>query len=109
MRIAPGRVHDQHAGVLAHRLRERLRPVLDDDVPPSLLARQRRVQRRPVRALPVLERRYDHLVLEPGLALLPCDRGAVHGEVAEVGKQLLRAVLALDEPEELGGIVDELG
>ena len=36
------------------------------------------------------------------------DRAAVDGEVAEVSEQLLRAVLALDELEEVGRVVDEL-
>lgn len=109
MRIAPCRVHDQHTGVLADSLRERLWPVLNDDVTPALLAWQRGVERRPVRFLSVLEWRHDHVVLETGLALLARDGGTVHSEVAEIGEQLLGAVLALDEPEELGCVVDELG
>ena len=40
--------------------------------------------------------------------LLTFDRAAVDGEVTEVGEELLGTVLALDELEELGGVVDEL-
>ena len=39
---------------------------------------------------------------------LALDRAAVDSEVAEVSEQLLRAVLALDELEEVGRVVDEL-
>ena len=39
---------------------------------------------------------------------LALDRAAVNGEVAEVSKQFLRTVLALNKPEEFRCVVDEL-
>lgn len=45
--------------------------------------------------------------MQAGFALLTLDRGAVHGEVAEVGEKLLGAVLRRDELEQLGRVVDE--
>ena len=39
---------------------------------------------------------------------LALDRAAVDGKVAEVSEQLLRAVLALNELEKVGRVVDKL-
>lgn len=70
MRVAPGRVHDEAAGVLAHRLGERLWTLVDYDVAPTKFARERCIQRWAVsRVFSALELRNDDLCLETGLAL----------------------------------------
>jgi hypothetical protein len=108
VRITPSGVHDQRAGVLTHGLGERLGTLLDDDVTPADGAWLRCVERRACRVVAVLERWDDDVGFEARLAGLTLDGAAVDGQIAEVGKELLRAVLALDELEEVGGIIDEL-
>ncbi len=106
--IAPHRVHDEHTGVLADGLRECLGALLDDDVTPAHFAGQGSVGRRPVRVFTVDKLGDDDLVLEAGLADLSLDGGAVDCKISKVGKELLGTVLALDELEEILGVVDEL-
>ena len=108
MRVTPGRVHDEHTRVLANGLRECLGALLDDDVTPSKLAREGRVEWGSIGVLAVRKLGNDDLVFQARLALLTLDRRAIDGQVSEVSEQLLRTVLALDQLEKLGGVIDEL-
>ena len=69
VRVAPGGVHDEHAGVLADGLGEGLGAVLDDDVAPTDLAWHAGVERSAVGVLRVAQRWDDNLRLETRLAL----------------------------------------
>ena len=80
--------------------------MLDDDVPPALGAGDVGVDRL---AVGVLDLGHDDVALELGLADLAHDLAAVDGEVAEVGKKLLCAVLAANKLEQLRSVVDESG
>lgn len=103
VRVTPGGVHDKHTRVLAYSLCECLRTMLDDDVPPTLLARQRGVEGRTiVGILAVLELGDDDVILEAWLADLSLDGAAVDSEVAKVGEQLLSTVLTLHKLEQVG-------
>jgi hypothetical protein len=102
--ISPGGVHEKAALVLANSLGEGLGALLKDDLPPTLLAGLADVN---LLAGGVEEFRRNDLALELGLANLALDGAAVDGNVCEVGQQLLSAVLAADEVEQLRGIVDE--
>jgi len=104
--VAPSRVHDEDAGVLADGLGEAFGTLLLDDVPPSGLARLGGVERLGL-VLRVDEGRNGDLLVNADVAGLTLDRRTVNGEVSEVGEELLGAVLRLDEVEELGGVVDE--
>ena len=108
MRITPCSVHDENTRVLAHGLGECLGTLLDDDVAPADLAREGRVERRALGVFAVDKFGDVDLVPEAGFAGLALDRGAVDGEVSEVSEELLSTVLALNELEPLGSIVDEL-
>ena len=125
MSITPGGIHDQAARVRADGLGEGFGALLDDDVAPTDLAWHRGVDGRAVRIVAVLQLGDDNLILETGLSLenhiracksqvcnstysLALDGGAVDSNVPEVSEQLLRTVLALDELEELGRVIDEL-
>ena len=69
MRVTPGRVHDERAGILADSFGERFRALLDDDIAPANLARKRSIEGGTVRVFGVLQWRDDDVVLEPWLAL----------------------------------------
>ena len=106
--VAPGRVHDENARILADSLRECFWALLDYDVTPTDFAGEGSVGRGSVRVFTVDELGDNNLILEAGLADLSLNGGAVDCEVSKVGKELLCTVLALDKLEELGGVVDEL-
>lgn len=84
MGITPGRVHDEHAGVLANGLGERLGALLDDDVAPAELAWHGGVEWGAVGVFAVGELGDVDFGSETRLALLALDGRAVDGEVAEV-------------------------
>ena len=108
MRVAPGGVHDEHAGVLADGLGEGLGAVLDDDVAPADFAREGGVGGGSVGVRAVDELGNDDLFPEARFSLLTFDRGTVDGEVSEVTEELLGTVLALNELEQLRSVVNEL-
>ncbi|KMU86024.1 hypothetical protein CIHG_03555 [Coccidioides immitis H538.4] len=104
--VAPCGVHDQAALVGTDGLGERGGTLLVEDLLPPLLAGDGDVD-----GCSGLVDDGGHAdgALELGLADLALDPAAVDGNVAEVGEELLGAVLAADEGEELGGVVDEGG
>ena len=69
MRITPGGVHNKYTWVLAHGLCKRLWTLLDDDVAPALLTRDRRVERWAIGVVAILELGNNDFVLEAGFAL----------------------------------------
>ena len=69
MGVAPGRVHDQAARVLADGLSESLRAFLNNDVAPAGRAGLGGVEGRGRRVVAVVEGRDDDVILEAGLAL----------------------------------------
>lgn len=102
--VTPGGVHEQTSLVCANGLGEGLGALLDEDLAPALGAGLGDVD---LGSVGVEELGHDDLALELGLADLALDAGAVDGDVAEVGEQLLGAVLGADEVEELGRVIDE--
>ena len=108
MRITPCSIHDQCTRILPNSLCERLGSVLDDDVPPSNLARHASIEWRPIHwIVAILQPRYNNLGLEAWFANLTLDRTAVDGKVAKIRKELLCAVLGLDKLEQIRSIVNE--
>ena len=107
VRVAPRRVHEKEAFVLAHRLGKGVRPLLVDELLEAPLGRV--VRHVDDVAVVVQHGGHDDLALELGLAHLALDAAAVDRDVAEVVQQLLRAVLTRGEVEEARGVVDEGG
>ena len=108
MRVTPRRVHDEHTRVLADSLRERLRAVFHDDVAPADFAREGGVGGGSVGVRAVDKLGDDDLFPEARFSLLTFDRGTVDGKVSEVAEELLGAVLALNELEQLRCVINEL-
>lgn len=106
MGVAPGGVHDQTALVATDGLGKGLRALAVDDLLPSLRAGLGDVERG---SGLVDHDGHDDGGLELRLPNLALDAAAVDGNVTEVGQQLLGTVLAANEGEELGGVVDEGG
>ena len=106
MGVTPGGVHNETALVLADGLREALRTLLEEDVPPALLAWLGSVDL--VTSL-IGEDRDGDLALELRLANLALDLTAVDSEVTKVRKQLLGTVLGADKIEKRRCVVDEGG
>ena len=104
MSITPCGVHDKTALVLTDGLGESLRTLLEEDVPPALLAWLGGVDL--VSAVVGEGRDGDH-ALELGLANLTLDLAAVDSKITEVGKELLSTVLGADEIEKRRCVVDE--
>lgn len=102
--IAPGSIHEQAALVLADGLGKSLRALLDENVSPTLLAGFGSINLGTVSSNDFGQ---DDIGLELGLADLALDRATVDSHVTQVGKKLLSSVLAADEIEERGGVVDE--
>lgn len=102
--IAPGCVHKKAALVVAHSLGEGLGPLVEEELPPTILARLGDVK---LGAIGLKETGLDDVALELGLADLTLDAATVDGNVTEVKQQLLGTVLAADEIEQLGGVIDE--
>ena len=108
MSITPGGVHDEDTRIRTNGFGEGLGTFLDNDVTPTKLAGEGCIQRRPFGVFAALEFGNNNLVLETRFSLLTFDGAAVDSEVSEVGEQFLCTVLALDELEKLGSIIDEL-
>ena len=102
--VTPCGVHDETALVVADGLRKALRALLEEDVPPTLLAWLGCVDL--VAAL-VGKNGDGDLALELGLTNLTLDLTAVDSEVAEVCKQLLSTVLRANKVEQSGCVIDE--
>ena len=108
MCITPCSVHNQCTRILPNSLCECLGSVLDNDVPPSNLARHASIEWRSVDwVVAVLQPRYNKLGLEAWFANLTLDRTAVDGEVAEIREELLCTVLGLDKLEQIWGVINE--
>ena len=104
MGVTPGGVHEETSLVRANGLGEGLGTLLDEDLAPTLGGRLGDVD---LLAGTVQEVGHDDLTLELGLADLALDAGAVDGDVAEVGEQLLGTVLGANQIEELGSVINE--
>jgi hypothetical protein len=59
------------------------------------------------RIVHILDLRNESFGLEPRFSHLTLDRRTVHGNIAEVGEELLRSILRSDEPEEFRRVVDK--
>lgn len=106
MGISPGGVHDQATLVAANCLGEGSRALFVQNILPSGGARLGDIDRS---ARVIEDRRGDNLTLELGLADLSLDAASVDGNISQVCQQFLGAVLASDESEEFGSVVDECG
>jgi hypothetical protein len=95
--ISPCGVHDKTSLVGSDSLGEGFGTLIDDDVPPALLAGLGCVN---LVAVGVVEDGDDDVALEFGLANLALDLTAIDGEVAEVGEEFLGTVLAANEIEQ---------
>lgn len=104
MGVTPGGVHEETSLVRANGLGEGLGALLDEDLAPALGGGLGDID---LLTSFVEEVGHDDLALELGLADLALDAGAVDGDVAEVGEQLLGTVLGADQVEELGSVIDE--
>ena len=108
MCVTPCSVHNQCAGILPNSLCECLGSVLDNDVPPSDLARHASIEWRSIHwIVAVLQPGYNKLGLEAWFANLTLDRTAVDGKVAKICEELLCTVLGLDKLEQIWSIIDE--
>jgi hypothetical protein len=103
--ITPGGIHEQAALVVADSLGESLGTLIEDDLPPTLGGRRGSIN---LVAGVVKELRDDNVPLELGLADLTLDAASVHSQVAQVREQLLGAVLATNQVEELRGLENVL-
>jgi len=105
MRVTPCGVHEQAALVRSYCLAKTLWALLEDDVSPTRLAWLADVERLLCRV--INQRWHNDVALELRLANLTLDLAAIDNKIAEVCQQLLSTVLAADEGEECGSIVDE--
>jgi hypothetical protein len=108
VRITPSCVHDERSRVFAHGLCESFGTLLDNNVAPSNLTRERSVKGCPIRTITALELGNDDIILKAWLAGLAFDGASIDCEVTKVCKEFLCTVLALHQLEELRGIIDEL-
>ena len=125
MRVTPCSVHNECARVLADGLGESFWSFLDNDIPPTILTGKRSVEGGPIRVLSVPELGNGDLVLEAGFTLykvirryrdsrlresyrLALNGAAIDGDVSEICKELLGAVLRLYKLEQIGRIINEL-
>lgn len=106
MGVTPGGVHEKASLVVADSLGKGLGALLKDDVSPSLLARLADIE---LAALGGGDLGDDDLALELGLTDLALDAATVDGNISKVSEKLLGTVLAADEVEQRGGIIDEGG
>jgi hypothetical protein len=104
MGVTPGSVHEKTSLVLSDGLGESLWALLNNDVSPALLARFSGVN---LLSSVVEELWHDDFALEFRLADLALDTGTIDSNICQVGKQLLGTILAANEIEKLGGIIDE--
>jgi hypothetical protein len=108
MCITPCSVHNQCTRVLPNSLCECLGSVLDDDIPPSNLARHASIEWWSIHwVVAVLQPRYNNLGLEAWFANLTLDRTAVDGKVAKIREELLGTVLGLNKLEQIRCIINE--
>lgn len=96
--ISPSGVHDKGALVVSNSLGESLGTLVDDDVPPALLAWNGSVDTFGGVCV-VGDDGDERFGSETGFAGLTLDRGSVDSEVAQVPEQLLSSVLGPDELE----------
>ena len=108
MCITPCSVHNQCPGILPDSLCECLGSMLDDDVPPSDLARHASIKWRSIHwIVAVLQPGNNNLSLEAWFANLTLDRTAVDGKVAKIREELLCTVLGLDKLEQVRSVINE--
>ena len=101
MCVTPRRVHQEAPVVLSDSLGKRCCALLDDDVPPALLAGPDYVDLVP---LTVRQHGHDDICLQPWLSDLSLDAASVDSDVSEVAEQFLGAVLAAKHREEFGPV-----
>ena len=108
MGVTPCGVHDECAWIFTNGLCKCLGDMFDDDISPPDSARRGSVEGSSVGILAVGELGDLDLCPETRFALLTLDRASVDGKVSKVCQELLSTVLALNQLEEIRGVVDEL-
>jgi hypothetical protein len=106
MSISPCGIHDKGSWIFTDGFREGFRTVLYDDVTPSDLAGEGSIETS-VGVLSALQYRNNDVGFKPRFTDLSLYGTPINSKISKVCQELLGTVLALNESEEVWGIINE--